>query len=74
MMRSFIKHSPLSLLRMGLGIFALGLVWDLIYHTVMFVTNLAPSPTQDMVGSLGHIVTVMGMVIILTAQFRRRAQ
>ncbi len=49
----------------GLAIFLIGVAWDLTYHTALFLTSAQPSDLVDFVGSLGHLLTLVGIVVVI---------
>ncbi len=70
-MHSFVKRWPFTLIQAGWLIFMFGVVWDLVYHTTLFLINGALPSALDLIGSLGHTVTFVGIVVIIFALLRR---
>ena len=70
-MQRLSKRSPLSLLLLGWIVFALGVLWDLIYHAALFLVNTSLPSSLDLIGSFGHVVTFGGTVIIIYALLHR---
>ncbi len=59
--------------RLGWAIFALGLVWDLVYHTALLLAPARVTDTLDLVGGLGHVLTLVGLVIVVWQILRRNS-
>ncbi len=56
-------HPGLRLL--GLVVFALGLAWDVVYHTLLLLIPSGWPASFDAVGDLGHIITLAGISIVV---------
>ncbi len=55
----------LKLDRLGWTVFALGLAWDVLYHARLFFAPSVVTDTVDFIGSLGHVVTFVGIALVL---------
>jgi hypothetical protein len=69
---SLVKRRRFTLIQVGWTVFGLGVIWDLVYHGLLFVYGLALPAALDLIGGLGHGVTFAGSVVIIYALLRRR--
>ncbi len=52
--------------RLGWITLLAGIVWDLSYHTVLFLAaNSSLPPVVDVLGNLGHGITLGGIVLVI---------
>ncbi len=56
----------------GLAILALGIAWDLAYHSILLLRGSDLPPALDLLGNLGHLVTLAGIVILVLYFIRSR--
>ncbi len=57
--------------RLGWLVFALGALLDAVYHAPSLLFGLELPPAIDSLGEFGHVVTLVGAVIIIFAVLRR---
>ncbi len=57
------RHSS----HLGWLIFALGAVWDVIYHAPTILLGAQWPPALDAIGEFGHVITFLGIVTIIFA-------
>jgi hypothetical protein len=73
-MRRLARRPPFSLLLLGWIIFAFGVLWDLIYHAALLLVTTSLPSSLDLLGSFGHVITFVGIVVIIYALLRRHAR
>ncbi len=55
----------IKLRRLGWIILIVGVVWDLSYHTLLAIASTALPPIVDVLGNLGHGITLGGIVLVI---------
>lgn len=73
--RTAYPHVP-CLVQLGIILFAVGIVVDLLYHGLLIPWDLSALHVHGGGEALGHLVTLAGMITIMIGifhrQFRRR--
>ncbi len=59
--------------RVGWIVFALGLAWDVTYHTALFLVPARVPDTLDLIGGFGHVITLVGLVVVVWQMLRRNS-
>ncbi len=59
--------------RVGWIVFAFGLAWDIAYHTALFLAPVRVPDTLDLLGGMGHVLTLVGLVIVVWQTLRRHS-
>ncbi len=54
-----------KLRRLGWIILIIGVVWDLSYHALLAVSGTALPSIVDVLGNLGHGITLAGLVLLI---------
>ncbi len=54
-----------KLRRLGWIILIVGVLWDLSYHTLLAIATTALPPVVDVLGNMGHGITLGGIVLVI---------
>jgi hypothetical protein len=60
------------MLRVGVAVLILGVIWDIVFHATEILGLVVASGLYDLIGNLGHLVTLLGLVLVVIPFLRKK--